>query len=805
MENIEETQIEIRKEKPKFSLKLIINKINIFKSMADGDILDKAIKKVIYILVVLIPLWFLPITLDAIELNKQALMVLLVVIALILWSVKILNRGEIRWRSSILNISLGVFAIICILATFFSIRPYSSLMGWPDHLSGSLINILCFVALYFLIVNNFKGSKEVFGLLFAFLASSVLIGIIGLLQIWGKFIFPWDFTKTISFNTVGSINFFGIFSSTILTLVTSLLFVVKRRGIKLFLLLLGLLNLIILININFWALWVILAVGMVFILVFGLMQIVQSSKDVSWIALPIILLAIALIFILFKPAFSFQPNLPIEVGLSYKGGLSVVENTIKNKPILGSGLETFIFDYAKYKPEGINQTAFWNVKFTNPPAEIYSIASESGILGLISFLAVIIIFIFKIISNTIKEKEENNGLKRFLNLGLLSGWMGLAVGWFIYPQNFVLMFTFWLLFALYVAGGLPLKEKVFDLRKSPKILLAVSFSFIVIIILIISFLYVEGTRFVAEVIYKNGVNLIQAKGDIDNGINKIIRSTIINPYEDNTYKALSQLFVLKLNRDAALTDITQEEKVNLVQVDAANAINSVVQATRLSPKDASNWLLRGRVYRGLMSIVNGAADWAENAYNEALKIEPSNPFTYLELGRLDVNRADATEDNAQKNEYLINALKNLDKAIALKSNYAPAHFEEAVIYDKQGKSQEAIAKMEINLKLLPNDSGAAFQLGVLYYKNELYDKAKAAFIKAISIEDNFSNARYFLGLLYDKDGKGDEAIKQFEKIAELNPDNEQVKQILANLRSGKPALGSPELGPPEQPENIPID
>jgi tetratricopeptide (TPR) repeat protein len=804
MENIE-TQIEIKKENPKFSLKLIISKINIFKSMADKDILDETIKKIIYILVVLIPLWFLPITINAVELNKQALMVLLVVIALILWSVKILNRGEIKWKSSILNISLGVFAFICILATFFSVRPYSSFMGWPDHLSGSLINILCFVALYFLIVNNFKGSKEAFGLLFAFLISSVLVAVIGLLQICGTFIFPWDFTKTISFNTVGSVNSFGVFSSVILILVTALLFVVKKGGIKLFLLLLGLLNLIILISINFWVLWVVLAIGMVFIMVFGLMQMVQLSKDVGWITLPMILLAIALIFVLFKPAFTFLPNLPMEVGLSYKGGLSVVGDALKNKPILGSGLETFVFDYAKYKPEGINQTAFWNVKFTNPPAEIYSIASESGILGLLSFLAVIVIFIIKFISNTIKDRDENNNLKRFLNLGLFSGWIGLAAAWFLYPQNFVLMFVFWLLFALYTAGGLSLEEKSFNLRKSPKILLAISFSFIVIIILIISFLYVEGTKFIAEVFYKSGVNLVQEKSDIDNGLNKIIRSTIINPYEDNTYKALSQLFVLKLNRDAALNDITQEEKINLVQVDATNAINSVVQATRLSPKDASNWLLRGQIYRGLMSIVSGAGDWAKDAYNEALKLEPSNPFTYLELGRLDVNKADATKDNAQKNEYLVSALENFDKAIALKSNYAPAHYEEAVVYDKQGKANEAIAKMEINLKLLPNDSGAAFQLGVLYYKNEQYDKAETIFVKAISIDENFSNARYFLGLLYDKKGNKEEAIKQFEKIAEFNPDNEQIKQILVNLKSGKPALGSPELGPPNQPEEIPFD
>jgi len=790
-----------------------VAKINIFKSMADKDILDETIKKIIYILVVLIPLWFLPITINAIEFNKQALMVLLVVIALILWFVKILNRGEIRWRSNILNIILGIFVLICVLSTIFSIRPYGSLVGWSNHLSGSLINILCFVALYFLIVNNFKGLKETFGLLFSFLVSSSLVMIIGLLQIWGGFIFSMSITKSISFNTIGSVNSLGIFSAVILTLVTALLFVIKGKGIKLFFLLLGLLSLIIIININFWVLWVVLAVGMAIILMLGLMQMVQLGEKISWVALPIVLLAISLIFLFFKPALPLKPNLPIEVGLNYKGGWSVITSALKEKPILGTGPETFVFNYAKYKPEGINQTAFWNIKFSNAPSGIYSLASDLGIFGLAGFLAIIILFIIKVILNIIKDKENNDILKSFLKIGIFAGWFGLAVSWFIHPQDFVLMFVFWLLFGLYLIEESSQREKIYNLRKSPKVLLMASFSFIIVIIVVIGFLYVMGTKYIAEVIYKQGIDVVQNNGNIDIGIDKIIKSTVINPYEDNAYQALSQLFIFKLQQDNAKKDLKQEEQLNLIQADAVNAINSATQTTNLSPKDASNWLLRGQIYRGLMSVINGASDWAESSYNEAIKLEPSNPFTYLELGRLDVNRADAIADQASKDpavkktwdEYMANAIKNLDKSIALKPNYADAHFEEALIYDREGKLKEAIAKMEINRQLLPQDTGIAFQLAVLYYKAEMYDKAKAEFIRAIALDDNFSNARYFLGLLYDKEGNKQDAIDQFDRIAKLNPDNQEIKQILDNLRAGKPALGSTKLGPPGQPAQIPIN
>ena len=773
-------------QSPKIS---IFAKLNIFKSREGRDVLDETVRKIIYALIFLIPLWFLPITSSVVELGKQALMVLLVVVALILWSIRVLNRGEIRWKGNILNIAIGIFALIAILATIFSIRPYGSLVGWSDHMNGSLINILCFIALYFLIVNSFKGLKETFNLLFTFIISSAIVSILGILQI----------VKVISFNTIGSINALGIFVTVVTILLIALLFVVKRKGIKIFFLLLGLLNLVILFGINFWVLWLVLAIGMAVILVFGLMQMVKLGEKISWVALPIVLLALSLIFLFFKPSLPFKSNLPVEVSLSYKSGLSVISQTLKTNPVLGTGPETFAFNYAKYKPEGINQTAFWNVRFVNAPAEIYSLTSDMGILGLLGFLAILILFAIRAVSSLIKEKEENDILKRFLNIGFFAGWISLAVCWFIYFQSFVLIFMLWILMSCFLIEEPALKEKIYNLKKSPKVLLIASLIFMVIIVLVIGLLYVTGTRYVADIIYTRGVNLVQVKGDVDGGLNKIIKSTVINPYEDNAYRALSQLFVVKLQQDAVNDKLTQQEKASLIQTDAVNAINSATQITTLSPKDASNWLLRGQVYRGLIRIIDGASEWAESSYNEAIKLEPSNPFAYLELGRLYADRADIIVEEARSNQetrktwdgYIAKAMENFDQAIKLKSNYSDAYFEQAKLYDRQGKLPEAIQKLEINKQLSPKDSNMAFQLGVLYYRSEQFKKAKAEFIRAIVLDDNFSNARYFLGLLYDWEGDRESAFDQFNRIAELNPDNEQIKTILANLNAGKPALGKP--------------
>ncbi len=771
-------------------------KINIFKSMTGKNVLDEAIKKIVYILVVLIPIWFLPTTINVLELNKQFLIVVLSIIALILWLVKILNTGELRIKNNIINFTLAAFLLVAILSTIFSVQAYGSLIGSENNLNFSLISIFSFIALAFLIVNNFKDIKEKFGLLFAFLISAAIACVYGFLQLWGGFIFSWEFAKNAAFNTVGSVNSFGIFSVITLIIVSALLFVVKNKGIKIFFSLLALLNLITIISINFLTLWIILAAGIFVLLLLALGHIIYLGRSVSWIALPMILLGLSLIFIFFRPNLSLGPQLSTEVGLSHKGSFSVVLNTIKQKPILGSGPETFAFNYAKYKPEIINQTAFWNVSFSNPAGEIYAMISDFGILGTISFVAILIVFVMGVIKNIINGKEDDV-FKKFLNVGILSGWFAILVGWFLYPQSIVLTFVFWLLLAIYLIDNNIKEERIYNLRKNQKTLLISSLCFVVVIVLVIGLLYVSGTRYIADIIYGRGINLVQVDGDLNNGINKIVKATVVNPYQDNNYRALSQLFTIKLQQDALNEDLTQEEKSSLIQEDAINAINAATRTTTLSPRNASNWLLRGQVYRNLAGIVDGATDWAKTSYEEAIKLEPLNPFIYLELGRLYINQADLIAEQAKKDqgaqktweEYMSKAIKNTDKAIELKANYSDAYYTQAQIYDRQGKITEAIRKLEINKQLLPNDKNVAFQLAVLYYRAELFKKAKAEFIRAIVLDDNFSNARYFLGLLYDWEGSKEDAIDQFERIAQLNPDNEQVQDILANIRTGKPALG----------------
>ena len=75
--------------------------------------------------------------------------------------------------------------------------------------------------------------------------------------------------------------------------------------------------------------------------------------------------------------------------------------------------------------------------------------------------------------------------------------------------------------------------------------------------------------------------------------------------------------------------------------------------------------------------------------------------------------------------------------------------------------------------------------------------------RAISLNANYSNARYILGLVYDAKQEKSKALDQFSKIVELNPDNEEVKKIIANIEAGKAPLDGIVVGQPPVQETPP--
>jgi tetratricopeptide (TPR) repeat protein len=72
----------------------------------------------------------------------------------------------------------------------------------------------------------------------------------------------------------------------------------------------------------------------------------------------------------------------------------------------------------------------------------------------------------------------------------------------------------------------------------------------------------------------------------------------------------------------------------------------------------------------------------------------------------------------------------------------------------------------------------------LYYRNNQKDNAIAAWQRSVLLFPNYSNAHWYLSLAYEEKGDIEKALEEAQRVAELNPDNDMVKQRVEQLKSG---------------------
>lgn len=768
-----------------------------------GRVWGKISKLSLYLLIFLLPLWFLPWTINVLDFNKQTLLFSLVFISLISFLLKSLIEGKISLNLNIFNLTLIVFLPVLGLSTIFSSSSYASFWGWPLPGASSFFSALGFVLLYFLIVNVFK-KEEVFLLLLTFISATFLAALFGIFQIFGVFILPFDFSKISSFNTIGELNSFALFFASLLPLIVSLIFT-SRKLVKFWFFLAGLTFLFLLFLVNFWASWIALLAGSALILIFGIAR--RGVFQANWLILPMILLVVSLLFGAMRLSISGLPAVPLEVSLSHQATLKIAFQTLKENAgsfFLGSGPGTFVDDYTRFKSSDINQTAFWAVRFQAGASEILDKAATTGVLGFLSYLLILGVFGWFGFKRLTKKVEENR-FDWLFNLGILASWLSVAVSMFLYPVNMSLVLLFWLLTAVFI-GSAKSRVKSWTLEPSSIAAIGASFVFILILIFGIGLFFLSSQRYVAQIRYFQGLTAFQ-RGDNTASVDYLLKAANLNPKNDLYWRDLSQIYLVRLNEAIATADLNKEEDRIQVQSLVGSAVNSASQSAKVSPSNVANWNVRGFVYKNMIGILGGADDWAIKSYEEAAKLEPASPYILGELGAVYLIKSDILarqEKEQEKTESLTKAKDYFDKAIGLKSDYTLAHYQIAMIHIREGKIKEAIDKLEATKQVVPLDTGLAFQLGLIYYSDNQFGRARGEFERTVALDPNHSNAHYFLGLIYDREGNKEDAREQFEKVSQLNPDNEEVKKILANLRAGKPALegivpAQPPIGekPPE--------
>lgn len=818
----------------------------------------KIIEVCFCLLAVLTPLFFLPLTIAPAEINKQIFAGILIAVAFVCYLIDSFEKRKIIYPKS--PIVLAVLALLTVLAagTFFSKAKEISLYGnltQPDSLLSFLIYGLAFflAGVYFNREELTNRAERSFrALANCFFIGLALTAIFGLLQIFGKFILPWDFARQTSFNPIGTILSWGIYLAAGLAIIIASLCgrdkgEIGQKG-RIGLAALGFLIIAELVLVNYSSLWLALTLVVLFLAAY---QFIAISKLNSVL---IILVSFFLFFSFVGSSLPSLVSLPMEIRPSLSSTWTVISGPIKDmgktglsgeiwrRGVIGSGPATFGYNYALYRPLELNQTNFWSFRFNQGFSFLTTFLATGGILGILAVLLIVMGLIKAINSINLRDEEEKmKGQTRregmeiltvstgaiFLLLALIFAPISLTQALFIFmglglitaltaERGEIFLGNFFGPKNRKGAEGLEriegteqTDEQEFEEKNKMKITggaLGKIKALIVLVVLIAlisgSFVlaFYLGKKYLAAVYYEKGLRVYNQTGDLDKTLAKVDRARQFDPNQDQYLRTFGQLLFLKADQLIGQQGVMAGKPLTVeIQNILSNAIEISRQAARINPVDSLNWSNLADIYEKIIPLSLTAESFAEENYKKAAELDPKNPQESVNIARTFLTSVDSIgSGDANLRQEKLNKAKNyLEMSLGLKSDYAPAHFLLAAAAMREGKTQEAINRLEFIKNSYPSDSGLAFQLGLIYYQNNQFDQARGELARAIAINPNYSNARYFLGLIYDRSGDRTAAQEQFEKIAQLNPDNEEIKKILDNLKEGRSALDG--IVPPAQP------
>jgi len=473
--------------------------------------------------------------------------------------------------------------------------------------------------------------------------------------------------------------------------------------------------------------------------------------------------------------FALPQERVLNQGESWGIGLRTAIGGVKNG-FIGTGVGTYFHDFSKFKSLKWNSSELWQMRFDRPGNHISEVLGTMGFLGLLSYIALVGMFLliswmFLALNRreTPKESKLPTGqAKRETDakqLPLLMAFIALVVGQFVYYQNTVLAFAFWLILAISVVSWeKPIIEKKFSLQKFPEMSLIATAILIVIGLGILGTYYFGYQYYRADAIYAKSQKM--ALGPERTAL--IEKAVKMNPNFAQYQAILARAYL-----DAALTEMRKpvaEQDSLALQATVAKAIDSAKKATERGPGQVTTWETLGMIYRDIRLVASGAMEWAIKSFEKAITLEPTNPVLYTELGKL----LSINEPEKAKEKFA--------KAAELKADYLDARIQSALIYERENNTEEAIRSMEDLSLEYPFNPEVLFQLGRLYFNAKRIDDAIGQLEKVVNFMPNHSNALYSLGIAYKEKGEKEKAIKAFEKVLELNPGNEDVQAKLDELK-----------------------
>ncbi|MBI2036677.1 tetratricopeptide repeat protein [Candidatus Microgenomates bacterium] len=622
-------------------------------------------KYVIALTVVILPLFLLPFTTDAIETPKQLLLVSVTLLLLFLFGLKTVLEGKFTFRRTPFDLPLFILAFTIIASLFFASSTSSALI--------SAIPMLAAILLFFLIINNLEGQDKKF-LLSGFLLGGVLVGIFTILQFSKVYLLPYPIAKNPAFSLAGS-------------LLTTVIFLIALLPMA----------------------------------IAGAKSGLASQKRLTGIlsVSAAIVIAVAVTISLYQLVTTARPLLlPQETGL--RTALQPLGTNFQTA-LFGTGPGSYLFNFTRFKDAAINSSDLWNSRFSNSSSFFLEVLSTLGIVGAIT----LIFLIFRLLSSFFKNgRHERETVGVFLSMILLFlfafflpfsfltfslifillALYGLCLSVENNPQVFDLTISMVALKKGFLAVT-PAREVRSDQDSSD--LLPFTVLGIIILVVLVVLLGIPGKKTSLTRFMYADVNMQQSLVEWQNNKAKEtydLQNQALNTFtnRDSYHRLFSQTNlaiatfkaqqIKTATEAAAVSDQDRRDLTQLVQ----QAINFGRNAVALSPLNVANWENLANVYRNIIGFAQDADQFAIASTQQAVALDPANPLLRIALGGiyLQLNQQEA-------------AISQFQIAVNLKPDLANAHYNLGHAWENKGDSDSlklALSEYQTVRNLLPRGS-----------------------------------------------------------------------------------------------------
>lgn len=361
-----------------------------------------------------------------------------------------------------LTIPLCVYACSAVLSTIFSIAPRLSIFGDIWRLE-SVITLLAYVALVFIFSGFVASARQAEQLLTGLLVSAGLIALYGIVQYLGYNVtehFDPLFRHNRINSTIGNTNFLGKFLAFVLPLFLAC-YLTTNGIVRKILLGCGMIVCLCTLFLTFTrASWLgILCAGIIFVSTAGRRLLREKRKTIA--TLIIITLLFCLSVVLYAAARKNNPqgqrifaikerilsSLDLQKGQGTATRLFVwkrVPRLILQRPIVGYGPDTHVIPMSSFNQEYI-RTFHDRVIIDRAHNNYLDIAVAQGLLGLGSYLAVVVTFLIWLRNRIVAEQAA---ARRLLSCGIFAAFCGYFVNDLFIFSVVSVSPTFWSLMGL---------------------------------------------------------------------------------------------------------------------------------------------------------------------------------------------------------------------------------------------------------------------------------------------------------------------------------------------------------------------